>query len=328
MHVLITGGTGFVGGWTAKVIADAGHSIRFLVRNPDRLQTSVAKLGVDVSDFAVGDITDRVSVRDALRGCDAVVHSAALVATDPRQTNEMLTTNMQGAQNVLGQSVELGLDPIVHVSSFTALFRPGLEMLTAELPVVGGADGYGTSKAQVEIYARGLQDAGAPVNITYPGMVLGPPVGDQFGEAGAGVKAALQMHAIPGRSAAWLVVDVRDLAALHAALLEPGRGPRRYTAGGHRVPASELAHILGQIAGTPMVAVPIPDTALRVAGAVLDRAGRFLPFDTPFTSAGMQYYTQMPASDDSPSERELGITFRDPTETVADTFEALRSAGG
>ena len=328
MRVLITGGTGFVGGWTAKAVADAGHSVRFLVRNPDRLHTSVAKLGVDVSDFAVGDITDRVSVRDALRGCDAVVHSAALVATDPRQTNEMLTTNMQGAQNVLGQSVELGLDPIIHVSSFTALFHPGLEVLTADLPVVGGADGYGTSKAQVEIYARGLQDAGAPVNITYPGMVLGPPVGDQFGEAGQGVRAALQMHAIPGRSAAWLVVDVRDLAALHAALLQPGRGPHRYTAGGHRVPASELASMLGEVAGTPMVAIPIPDTALRVAGAVLDRAGRFLPFDTPFTSAGMQYYTQMPASDDSPSKQELGITYRDPQETMADTFEALQAASG
>jgi nucleoside-diphosphate-sugar epimerase len=136
------------------------------------------------------------------------------------------------------------------------------------------------------------------------------------------------MHAIPGRSAAWLVVDVRDLAALHAALLEPGRGPRRYTAGGHRVPVAELATMLGEVAGTPMVAVPIPDAALRVAGAVLDRAGRFLPFETPFTSAGMQYYTQMPASDDSPSERELGITYRDPKDTVADTFEALRAAGG
>jgi dihydroflavonol-4-reductase len=273
MRVLVTGGTGFVGGWTAKAIADAGHSIRFLVRNPARLQTSVAKLGVDVSDFAVGDITDRVSVREALRGCDAVVHSAALVATDPRQTAQMLTTNMEGAQNVLGQAVELGLDPIIHVSSFTALFHPALETLTADLPVVGGTDGYGTSKAQVDIYARGLQDAGAPVNITYPGMVLGPPVGDQSGEAGEGVKAALHMHAIPGRSAAWLVVDVRDLAALHAALLEPGRGPRRYTAGGHRIPVSELANLLGEVGGTPLVAVPIPDTVLRGAGAVLDRAG-------------------------------------------------------
>lgn len=327
MRVLITGGTGFVGGWTAKAICDAGHSVRFLVRNPDKLQTTVAKLGVDVTDFAVANITDRVAVREALRGCDAVVHSAALVATDPRQTAEMLATNMQGAQNVLGQSVELGLDPIVHVSSFTALFHPDLETLTADLPVVGGADGYGTSKAQVEIYARGLQDAGAPVNITYPGMVLGPPVGDQFGEAGEGVRSALQMHAIPGRSAAWLIVDVRDLAALHAALLEPGRGPRRYTAGGHRVPAAELANLLGEVAGTPMVAVPIPDTALRVAGAVLDRANRFLPFETPFTWAGMQYYTQMPASDDSPSERELGITYRDPLETVADTFKAIRTEG-
>jgi len=325
MRVLITGGTGFVGGWTAKAISDAGHCVRFLVRNPAKLHTSVAKLGVDVSDFAVADITDRMAVRDALRGCDAVVHSAALVATDPRQTNEMLTTNMQGAQNVLGQSVELGLDPIVHVSSFTALFHPGLDTLTADLPVVGGADGYGTSKAQVEIYARGLQDAGAPVNITYPGMVLGPPVGDQFGEAGEGVKAAVQMHAIPGRSAAWLIVDVRDLAALHAALLESGRGPRRYTAGGHRVPVAELARMLGEVANTPMLAVPIPDTALRVAGAVMDQASRLLPFDTPFTWAGMQYYTQMPASDDSPSEQDLAITYRDPQETVADTFAALRA---
>ena len=323
MHVLVTGGTGFVGGWTAKAVADAGHSIRFLVRTPEKLQTTVAQLGVDVSDFAVGDITDRVSVREALSGCDAVVHSAALVATDPRRTAAMLATNMQGAQNVLGQSVELGLDPIVHVSSFSALFHPGLETLSADLPVVGGSDGYGTSKAQVEIYARGLQDAGAPVNITYPGMVLGPPVGDQFGEAGEGVKAALRMHAIPGRGAAWLVVDVRDVAALHAALLEPGRGPRRYMAGGHRVPAAELATMLGQTGRTPMVAVPVPDVALRVAGAVLDRAGRLLPFETPFTAAGMQYYTQMPASDDSPSERDLGIVWRDPRETLADTIAAL-----
>ncbi|SPM39894.1 Nucleoside-diphosphate-sugar epimerase [Mycobacterium numidiamassiliense] len=328
MRVLVTGGTGFVGGWTAKAVADAGHSVRFLVRNTDRLQTSVAQLGVDVSDFSVGDIVDRVSVREALQGCDAVVHSAALVATDPRQTNEMLTTNMQGAQNVLGQAVELGLDPIVHVSSFTALFHPNLETMTADLPVVGGADGYGTSKAQVDIYARGLQDAGAPVNITYPGMVLGPPVGNQYGEVGEGVKAALQMHVIPGRGGGGLIVDVRDLAPLHAALLEPGRAPRRYTAGGHRVPPTELASLLGRAADTTMLPVPIPDTALRVAGAVLDAAGRFLPFETPFTSAGMQYYTQIPASDDSPSERELGITYRDPYETIADTIDALRSASG
>ena len=239
-----------------------------------------------MSDYSVGDIIDRVSVREALQGCDAVVHSAALVATDPRQTNEMLTTNMQGAQNVLGQAVELGLDPIVHVSSFTALFHPNLETMTADLPVVGGADGYGTSKAQVDIYARGLQDAGAPVNITYPGMVLGPPVGNQYGEVGEGVKAALQMH-VDSR-ARRRVADRRRPRSGRIARRAVGAGPRPAPLHRRRPPgsASRTRDDARQAADTTMVAVPIPDTALRVAGAVLDRAGRFLPFDTPFTSAG------------------------------------------
>ena len=90
-------------------------------------------------------------------------------------------------------------------------------------------------------------------------------------------------------------------------------------------PAAELASMLGQIAETPILAVPVPDSMIRAAGAVLDKATPFLPFDTPFTSAGMQYYTQMPSSDDSPSEQELGITYRDPRDTVADIVAALRS---
>lgn len=327
MRVLITGGTGFVGGWTAKAIADAGHRVRFFVRDPARLAGTVERLGVDTSDYAVGDIIDRASVHAALRGCDAVVHSAALVATDPRQTTTMLTTNLDGARNVLGGAVELGLDPIIHVSSFTALFRPGLTTLRADLPVVGGADGYGRSKSEVELYARGLQDAGAPVDITYPGMVLGPPVGNQFGEAGEGVRAALQMRVIPGRGSAWLVVDVRDVAAIHAALLQPGRGPRRYMAGGHRLSVRELADTLGEVAGVRVLWVPVPDVALRAAGQLLDRVEGLLPISTPFTAAGMQYYTQMPASDDSPSARELGVTLRDPRLTLADTVAGLRAVG-
>jgi hypothetical protein len=59
----------------------------------------------------------------------------------------------------------------------------------------------------------------------------------------------------------------------------------------------------------------------------LDLVGPYLPFDNPFTAAGMQYYTQMPNSDDSPSEQELGITYRDPRATLADTVAALRRHG-
>lgn len=327
VRVLVTGGTGFVGAWTAKAVAEAGHHVRFLVRDPARLVTSVAELGVDITDYVQGDIADESSTAAALDDCQAVIHCAAMVSTDPRQAQTMMRTNRDGGRNVLGAAAERGLDPIVHVSSFTALFRPGLDVLHADLPVVGGSDGYGRSKAEVEKYARGLQEAGAPVAITYPGMVLGPPAGNQFGEAAEGVRTALGLRGLPGRGAAWLVVDVRDVAALHVALLTPGKGPRRYTAGGRRIPITELASMIGDAAGRSLRVYPVPDAILRSVGRLTDAVGGYLPFDTPLSEAATQYYTQMPRSDDTPSERELGITYRDPRETFADLVSGMRRVG-
>lgn len=323
MKVLITGGTGFVGAWTAKAVVEAGHDVRFLVRSPAKLATTVATLDVPVDDFTVGDIVDRASVLSALRGCDAVIHCAAVVATDPKAAEEMLHTNLLGAQNVIGGAAELGLDPIVHASSIAALFDPTVATLTSDLPVAGGKDAYGRSKAEVERYVRRQQDEGHPVCITYPGMVLGPPAGDQFGEAAEGVEEVVAMRAVPGSKAAWMVVDVRDLAALHVALLTPGQGPRRYAAGGARLAARDVADALTVAAGKRIWHVPVPDWTLRQMGKVVDR----LPFEHPMTEAAMQYYTQMPASDDRPSQSELGVSYRDPAETLADTVAGLRAVG-
>ncbi|MHA4848695.1 SDR family NAD(P)-dependent oxidoreductase [Rhodococcus sp. MSC1_016] len=327
MRVLVTGGTGFIGAWSAKAVVDAGHHVRFLVRNPARLECSAAKLGLDTSDHVVGDITDPDSVRRALDGCDAVVHAAAVVAVDPRRAEEMKQTNLAGARNVLGTAIELGCDPVVYVSSIAALFQPGVDLLTSDLPVCGPSDAYGQSKARVEEYARDLQAGGAPIAITYPGMVIGPPAGDQFGEAAQGVEAAVRLRFLPGRSAAWTMVDVRDVAAAHAALLEPGHGPRRFMLGGPRLPISAVADMLASVTGRRMGILPVPDSALRLVGRLVDVVDRFVPFDTPVSEAAMEYYTRMPDTDDRPSEVELGVEYRASAETLADTVAGLMGAG-
>ena len=76
-----------------------------------------------------------------------------------------------------------------------------------------------------------------------------------------------------------------------------------------------------------MAVFPVPDVALRSAGRLLDVVGPYLPIETPINSAAMQYYTQMPTSDDRPSEEELGIVQRDPAETIADTVAGLERVG-
>lgn len=324
MRVLVTGGTGFVGAWTARSLQDAGHAVRLLVRTPAKLATTAGALGVDTSDHVVGDITDAASVADALAGCDAVVHCAAVVALGPDAVDVMTRTNLAGARNVLGQAVEAGIGPVVHVSSLAAVFHPGLTRLTGDLPVSAGLDEYGASKAEVESYVRGLQADGAPVHITYPGMVIGPPAGEATGEATDGVVSALRLRVIPGWHAAWTICDVRDLGRVHTALVERGAvRPGRWAAGGIRLDVPTLTDALQLASGQRLLRLPMPDVALRAFGLLQDR----LRLGTPLTAAAMEYYTRMPESDNTPLDRELGVRFRDPYVTLSDTVSGLRAAG-
>jgi nucleoside-diphosphate-sugar epimerase len=111
------------------------------------------------------------------------------------------------------------------------------------------------------------------------------------------------------------------------ALLEPGKGPRRYMLGGRRVSVGELAELIGEAADRDLAVVPVPDVALRTVGRIFDVIGDQLPFETPINSAAMQYYTQMPPSDDAPAQRDLGIVQRPVADTIADTVEGLREVG-
>ncbi|WP_196776868.1 NAD-dependent epimerase/dehydratase family protein [Haloechinothrix halophila] len=324
MRVLITGATGFVGAWTAKAVHDRGHRLRLLVRDPARLSSIAAAMDFDGADVVRGDMTDPERVREALDGCDAVVHTAAVVALDTRAAVHMDRANLAGAQNVLGQAVARGMDPIVYVSSVTALWHRQCPLLHADLPPGGGGDAYGRSKARIEQYARELQQRGAPVVVTYPSSVLGPAAGEQFGESGEAI-ATFTRSGVPGRGAAITIGDVRDLAEAHSRLLEPGRGPRRYVLGGHRITGGELAAHLTQITGRTVRHYPIPDGLLVGAAKLADRfRDRLPPSLNKFGEAGVRYLIDAPPADNSPAERDLGITFRPVRQTLEDLLADRR----
>ncbi|MHB1138009.1 MAG: nitroreductase family deazaflavin-dependent oxidoreductase [Microthrixaceae bacterium] len=326
MKVLLTGATGFVGGHTMAELLRNGHEVTALVRDPARLAATADSLGVDTPRSVVGDMTDPERVRTALAGVDGVVHCAAVVSIDRRRAAEMVRQNRVGTETVLRAAVEAGCDPVIHVSSTSALFQRGCGPLTPEHPVASSSTAYGRSKAESERVARALQAEGAPVVITYPSGIIGPPAGSAFGETSDQVAKFVAGGMMPTRAASLSMIDVRDLAALTVALLEPGRGPRRIMTGGHLVDMDGLAHLLRELTGRRFPVPPVPPAALRTMGVAVDRIARVVPFDSPVGEESMTLVTCWEGTDDR-SAVDAGRSLRPLDVSLRESMEAWHTAG-
>ncbi|NLA34377.1 MAG: SDR family NAD(P)-dependent oxidoreductase, partial [Actinobacteria bacterium] len=326
MRVLVTGATGYVGAFTMKALAEAGHEPVAFARSLERLDAVATALSMPRPDHRLGDMRDRRAVRTALEGCDAVIHCAALVTMDRRAEREMIEGNLEGTRAVLEQAVELGLDPIVHTSSTSALFEPGAGVLTADHPIGAAKMAYARSKAACEAVARGLQERGAPITITYPSGILGPSAGTSLGETATQMAGFVAGGVMPTDRAALSIIDVRDLAALNAALIEPGRGPRRVMCGGHLVTMELLAETLRDLTGRRFPVPRTPPGVLRGAGRLVDAVRAVVPFDSAMTYEAMALVTNWEGTDDA-SMRAAGVRIRPLRDTFVESLSAWADAG-
>lgn len=331
MRVLLTGGTGFIGAHTVAALLDAGHEPTLLIRNAERVHRNVGAVGVDTHALRLvrGDMTDVTSVKDAVNDVDAVIHAAAMVAPLNRShAQNTIDTNVAGTRNVVESALAAGCDPVVHVSSVAAVFDPQHPVTHAELPPMVHADSpYTRSKALAEQLVREHQAAGRPVTIVYPGGVMGPPAGEAVGEVAEGFLSMLKSGCVALSDGGVGIVDVRDIAAALAATLTPGAGPRRFMAGGDLISLREIGAILRQLTGRRIPVLPTPGVVFRGLGHVMDGVRRMVPFDTVFTAEAMEILTLVRPTDDSAVHDVLGVSYRDPVETVEATLRGLYALG-
>jgi UDP-glucose 4-epimerase len=326
MRVLLTGASGLLGSHTARALCDAGHRVRALVRDEARAARVLERLGVE-ADLVAGDVTDRASVRAALAGCDATVHSAGVASLDASDRERVFRINARGAEHVLESACDAGLDPVVHVSSVAALFPPRGTRLTAQDDVKRPRDAYAASKAQAERVARRLQAKGLPVVIFYPGQILAPfdpTVSD-------GVRFLLtfiEQGVVPTTPGGMPLVDGRDVAAAIAAALEPQCGPRRYMAGGHFLRFDELATLLEQITGRRLLRLPMSGPVTRALGQLSDLTRRFLGVSLGgATAESAEILTRGVPTDDARLHEELSVRWRPVRETLRDALGWLVHVG-
>ena len=108
--ILVTGGTGFVGGHVAHELRRRELPVRCVVRDLRK----ASKLGAWGCELVVGDMTDAASLRRAAEGCDRVVH---LVAIRQGREEQFRRVMVDGTRDLLAAAKEAGVGRLVHMSA-------------------------------------------------------------------------------------------------------------------------------------------------------------------------------------------------------------------
>lgn len=183
--ILVTGGTGLVGGHLLLRLTDGNMPVRALYRdkkNIDKTQLLFVHFNKQQSfhniEWVQGDINDIPSLEEAFAGVTQVYHCAAYISFDPSDENILRKVNIEGTANMVNLSLAHGVQKFCHVSSIAALGDPVISggVITEETewnPEVYHSD-YQITKygAEMEVW-RGWQE-GLQVVIVNPGMIFGP----------------------------------------------------------------------------------------------------------------------------------------------------------
>lgn len=180
MKTLITGADGFIGSHLTETLVRQGCDVRaFVFYNSFNSWGWLDHAPRDIRehlDVFAGDIRDPHGVKSAMRGCDAVLHLAALIAIpySYRAPDTYVDTNIRGTLNVLQAARELELRRVVHTSTSevygTARFVP----ITEDHPLQGQSP-YSASKIGADQLAYSFHAAfDLPITIIRPFNTYGP----------------------------------------------------------------------------------------------------------------------------------------------------------
>ncbi|MGZ3652672.1 MAG: GDP-mannose 4,6-dehydratase [Bdellovibrionota bacterium] len=178
MKLLVTGAGGFIGSHVVEACVAEGHDVRAFVRYNSRnswgwLEGSSALKKIEVRS---GDIRDYDSVLGALKGCDGVLHLAALIGIPYSYESPLayVRTNVEGTYNVLQGARELGLKQVL-VTSTSETYGTAQRVPIDELHPAVGQSPYSASKIAADQLAISYHRSfGVPVKIVRPFNTFGP----------------------------------------------------------------------------------------------------------------------------------------------------------
>jgi len=178
--ILITGADGFIGSHLTEELIKQGHKVKaFALYNSFNswgwLDHSSAEIKKELEVFS-GDIRDPHGVKEAMRGCDVVLHLAALIAIpySYHSPDTYVDTNVKGTLNVLQAARELGVKRLIHTSTSEVYGTAHFVPITEEHPLQGQSPYSATKIAADQLAFSFHASFGLPVVIVRPFNTYGP----------------------------------------------------------------------------------------------------------------------------------------------------------
>ena len=319
MRVLVTGGNGFIGSTVVRILCGKGHTVRCTLRKTSNL-TRLAGL---FYEKAIADIRDIESLKNAVEGCDAIIHCASLSNWKDLGSPELESIVVGGTRNLINILSERPI-PMVYLSSAAAL---GASATTHE---IRNADSnfnlnpkkyrYAAYKAEAEKHCLKAVEAGADIVIVNPVETYGP--GDTEGVTASTLieftSGPLCLVCDGGTSVAHVV----DVANGIVAALEKGKAGSKYILGGENITIAEIAKIAQECAGTKYPMLRVPAIILKSFVALFSVI-RIPALQSALTK--YRYATHYWYFDNSQTIRDLGVSFRSAKETIADTMAWIKN---
>ncbi len=334
--ILVTGGSGFVGGWTIAELLRRGQVVRTTVRDLSKaayIRSGLAAAGLSAAldrlEVVAADLSRDDGWAGAVAGC-SVVHHVATPLLNTTEEDTVIRPAVDGVLRVLRAAREAEVERVVYTSSCGAVYygHPPRDTPFTEndWTVVGGGpmSAYVKSKALAERAAWDFMTTeGADMTLTTvcPSGIFGPALAGNAASSLALIDRLLKGTPPLVPDLRLMIVDVRDVVGLHLTAMDsPVAAGQRYIASASGAVsmlevAKELRRTLGPDAAK-VPRLPAPDWLVRLAGHFNAELHDLVPL----------LGQQRTASADK-AHRELGWTSRPWQETVTASARSLLTSG-
>lgn len=301
MRVLVTGGTGQLGGAVARALVERGDTVRCVVRDPARPGNLA---GLDVEQV-VGDVTAPDTLRSAAQGVEAVVHAAGVVSYWARHADFQRSVNVGGTQNVLDAAAAVGVRRVVVTSSIAALGAvPDGELGDETTPFDWGGMGLAYMETKHAAQCLALDDDRLEAVAVLPGIAFGP--GDLHDNGLRILKqvAAGALRAAPTGSTT--AANLSDVVAGHLAALDRGTPRRAYVLGGWTGSFLDLFALAADVVGAEPPEKVASEGMVVAFGALQELQAWFTGREPPLTRALARVSARNRMYSSARAEAELG----------------------